>query len=155
MREIWRHPNFWANSIELTTSGCVIITTSWLHALLGIIHNAKHHKKYVKIKEIDSPSDIYRMKLPGTCSLSKENELLGTCSLSKESHEKKKKKKKERKKKENGTPILGEWDSYFLAGTPTFWLGLLLFTKRESRTPTFKILVRTLYTSKQHRGREI
>ena len=29
-------------------------------------------------------------------------------------------------------------------GTPTFWLGLLLFTKRESRTPTFKILVRTL-----------
>ena len=30
------------------------------------------------------------------------------------------------------------------SGTPTFWLGLLLFTKRESRTPTFKILVRTL-----------
>ena len=27
------------------------------------------------------------------------------------------------------------------SGTPTFWLGLLLFTKRESRTPTFKILV--------------
>ena len=32
------------------------------------------------------------------------------------------------------------------SGTPTFWLGLLLFTKRESRTPTFKILVRTLLT---------
>ena len=31
------------------------------------------------------------------------------------------------------------------SGTPTFWLGLLLFTKRESRTPTFKILVRTLH----------
>ena len=30
------------------------------------------------------------------------------------------------------------------SGTPTFWLGLLLLTKRESRTPTFKILVRTL-----------
>ena len=30
------------------------------------------------------------------------------------------------------------------SGTPTFWLGLLLFIKRESRTPTFKILVRTL-----------
>ena len=28
--------------------------------------------------------------------------------------------------------------------TPTFWLGLPLFIKRESRTPTFKILVRTL-----------
>ena len=30
------------------------------------------------------------------------------------------------------------------SGTSTFWLGLLLFIKRESRTPTFKILVRTL-----------
>ena len=30
------------------------------------------------------------------------------------------------------------------SGTPTFWLGLLLFIKRESRTPNFKILVRTL-----------
>ena len=68
-------------------------------------------KKYVKNKETDSPSGIYRMKL------------LGTCSLSKESWEKKKKK--------NGTPILGG-------------MGLLLFIKRESRTPTFKILVRTL-----------
>ena len=72
-------------------------TTSWLHALLGIIHNAKHHKKVYENKEIDSPSGINRMKLPGTCSLSKE------------SHEKKK------------IPILGEWDSYFLAGTPTFY----------------------------------
>ena len=52
-------------------------TTSWLHALLGIIHNAKHHKKVYENKEIDSPSDIYRMKLPGTCSLSKENEVTG------------------------------------------------------------------------------
>ena len=33
---------------------------------------------------------------------------------------------------------------FFGSGTPTFWLGLLLFIKRESRTPTFKILVRTL-----------
>ena len=31
------------------------------------------------------------------------------------------------------------------SGTPTFWLGLLLFIKWESRTPTFKILVRTLH----------
>ena len=76
------------------------MTTSWLHALLGLIHNAKHHKKVCENKETDSPSGIYRMKLPGTCSLSKE------------SHEKKKK---------NGTPILGEWDSYILAGTPTFY----------------------------------
>ena len=39
------------------------------------------------------------------------------------------------------------WDSYFWgSGTPTFWLGLLLFIKRESWTPTFKILVRTLDT---------
>ena len=56
----------------------------------------------------------------------------GECSLSKESHEKKK------KKKNNGTSILGEWDSYFLAGTPTF------YKKGVPRTPTFKILVRTL-----------
>ena len=61
------------------------MTTSWLHALLGLIHNAKHHKKVCENKETDSPSGIYRMKLPGTCSLSKE------------SHEKKEKK----------------WDSYF------------------------------------------
>ena len=26
-----------------------------------------------------------------------------------------------KKKKKNGTPIFGEWDSYFLAGTPTFY----------------------------------
>ena len=26
-----------------------------------------------------------------------------------------------KKKKKNGTPILGEWDSHFLAGTPTFY----------------------------------
>ena len=37
MKEIWHHPNFWANSIEITTSGCVMLTTSWLHALFGII----------------------------------------------------------------------------------------------------------------------
>ena len=70
------------------------MTTSWLHALLGITHNAKHHKKVCENKETDSPSGIYRMKLPGTCSLSKES---------------------------HGTPVLGEWDSYFLAGTPTFY----------------------------------
>ena len=97
------------------------MTTSWLHALLGIIHNAKHHKTVCENKETDSPSDIYRMKL------------LGTCSLSKESHEKKK-------------MGLLFWGS----GTPTFWLGLLLFTKRESLTPTFKILVRTLPLPRYH-----
>ena len=48
-------------------------------------------------KETDSPSGIYRMKLPGTCSLFKEF------------HE------------NNGTPIFGEWDPYFLAGTPAFY----------------------------------
>ena len=38
-----------------------------------------------------------------------------------------------------------KWDSYFLgSGTPTFWLGLIIFMKGESWTPTFKILVRTL-----------
>ena len=36
---------------------------------------------------------------------------------------------------------------FFGSGTPIFWLGLLLFIKRESRTPTFKILVRTLSMS--------
>ena len=77
------------------------MTTSWLHALLGIIHNAEHHKKICENKETDSPSGIYRMKLPGTCSLSKE------------SHEKKKMR-------------LLFWGS----GTPTLWLGLLLFIKR-------------------------
>ena len=53
------------------------MTTSWLHAVLGITHNAKHHKKVCENKETDSPSGIYRMKLPGTCSLSKENEVTG------------------------------------------------------------------------------
>ena len=72
----------------------------------------------MKIRKLTRHPVINRMKLAGTCSLLKE------C------HEKKKIKK-------NGTPILG-------SGTPTFWLGLLLFIKRESRTPTFKILVRTL-----------
>ena len=81
------------------------MTTSWLHALLGIIHNAKQRKKVCENKKTDSPSGIYRMKLPGTCPLSKE------------SHEKKK----------NGTPILGEWDSYFLQkGSP----GLLLLKSK-------------------------
>ena len=87
------------------------MTTSWLHALLGIIHNAKHHKKVCENKEIDSPSGIYRMKYRGHAHYQRRRKLPGTCSLSKESHEKKK----------NGTPILGEWDSYFLAGTPTFY----------------------------------
>ena len=97
------------------------------HTLLGIIHKAKQRpksvgkkKKVCENKETDSPSGINRVKLPGTCSLLKE------------SHEKKKKKKK------MGLLFLG-------SGTPTFWLGLLLFIKRESQTPTFKILVRTLY----------
>ena len=90
-------------------------TTSWLHALLGIIHNAKHYKKVYENKEIDSPSGIYRMKLPGTCSLSKENEVTGDMLTIKGESWK--------KKKNNGTPILGEWDSYFLQkGSP----GLLL-----------------------------
>ena len=35
--------------------------------------------------------------------------LPGTCSLFKECHE------------NNGTPIFGEWDPYFLAGTPAFY----------------------------------
>ena len=106
------------------------MTTSWLHALLGITHNAKHHTKVCENKETDSPPGIYRMKLPGTCSLSKENEVTGDM-LNIKGESKKKKKKM-------GLLIWG-------SGTPTFWLGLLLFTKRESRTPTFKILVRTLF----------
>ena len=84
------------------------------NTLLGIIHKAKQRPKSVgkkkkttqkvcENKETDSPSSINRMKLAGTCSLLKE------------SHEKKKKKEK------NGTPIFGECDSYFLAGTPTFY----------------------------------
>ena len=73
------------------------MTTSWLHALLGITHNAKHHKKVCENKESYQGHAHYqrRMKLPGTCSISKE------------SHKKKKKKK--------------EWDSYFGG------VGLLLF----------------------------
>ena len=49
--------------------------------------------------------------------------LLGTCSLLKESHEKKKKKKKKKwDSLGSGTsPIFGERDFYFLAGTPTFY----------------------------------
>ena len=97
------------------------------HTFLGIIHKAKQRPKSVgkkkeqtqkvcENKETDSPSGINRMKLAGTCSLLKE------------SHEKSKK---------MGLLFLG-------SGTPTFWLGLLLFIKRESRTPTFKILLRTL-----------
>ena len=106
------------------------MTTSWLHThyyMYIIIHKAKQRSKSVgkkeqtqkvcENKETDSPFGINRMKLAGTCSLLKE------------SHEKKKKKM--------GLLFLG-------SGTPTFWLGLLLFIKRESRTPTFKILVRTL-----------
>ena len=94
------------------------------HTLLGVIHKAKQRPKSVgkkqkqkvcENKETDSPFDINRVKLAGTCSLLKE------------SHGKKK----------MGLQFLG-------SGTPTFWLGLLLFIKRESRTPTFKILVRTL-----------
>ena len=39
----------------------------------------------------------------------------------------------------------------FESGTPKFGLGLLFFIEEESRTPTFKILVRTLGpTQKQH-----
>ena len=107
------------------------MTTGWLHThyYIIIIHKAKQRPKSVgkkkqtqkvcENKETDSPFSINRMKLAGTCSLLKE------------SHEKKKKKKK------MGLLFLG-------SGTPTFWLGLLLFIKRESRTPTFKILVRTL-----------
>ena len=62
--------NFWANSLEQTTSGYVIMTTSWLHTLLGI-HKAKQRpksvgkkptKKVCENKETDSPSGIYRMK---------------------------------------------------------------------------------------------
>ena len=85
------------------------MTNSWLHALLRIIHKAQtkiswgKKKNVCENKETDSPLSIYRMKLPGTCSLLKE------------SHEKKTKKNK------TGTHIFGEWDSYFLAGTPTFY----------------------------------
>ena len=76
----------------------------------------KNTKEVCENKETDSPSGIYRMKLPG--------------KLLKESHEKKNKKK-------TGLLFLG-------SGTPTFWLGLLHFIKGESGTPTYKILVRTL-----------
>ena len=70
-------------------------------------------------KETDSPSGIYRVKLPGTCLLINK------------SHEKKKKKM--------GLLFVG-------SGTPTFWLGFLLFINGKSRIPTLKILVRTLLT---------
>ena len=43
-----------------------------------------------------------------------------------------------------GWGIDSEGIEFLGSGTPTFWLGLLLFIKRESWTPTFKILVRTL-----------
>ena len=33
---------------------------------------------------------------------------------------------------------------FYGSGTPTFWLGLLLFIEGESQTPVFKILVRIL-----------
>ena len=52
-------------------------------------------------------------------------------------------KKKKKKKKKNGTPIFGEWDSYFLAGTPTFY-------KKGVPDSTFKILVRTLDLMQNH-----
>ena len=84
------------------------MTTSWLHALLGITHNAKHHKKVCENKETDSPSGIYRMKLPGTCSLSKENEVTGNMLTIKGVMKKKKK-----------------WDSYFGG------VGLLLFGRNS------------------------
>ena len=80
------------------------MTTTWLHALLGITHNAKHHKKVCENKETDSPSGIYRMKLSGTCSLSKENEVTGGHAQYQRRVIKKKK-----------------WDSYFGG------VGLLLF----------------------------
>ena len=54
------------------------------------------------------------MKLQGTCSLSKENEVTG-------GHDQYQRRVIKKKKKKNGTPILGEWDSYFLAGTLTFY----------------------------------
>ena len=113
------HPNFWATSTELTTSGCVIMTNSWLQTLLRIIQKAEtkiswKKKKVCENKETDSPSGVYRMKLPGTCSLLKE------------SHENK-------------------WDSYFGGvGLLLFGWDSYFFLKRESRTPNFKILVRTL-----------
>ena len=76
------------------------------------------------------------MKLPGTCSLSKENEVIGDMLTIKGVMKKKK------------IIIMGllfwRGGGGGGGGAPTFWLGLLLFTKRESRTPTFKILVRTL-----------
>ena len=106
---------YWINILGMCDDDYQLVT----HTLLGIIHKAKQRPKSVgkkkqkkkkntqkvcENKETDSPSGINRMKLAGTCSLLKE------------SHEKKKK-----KNKKNGTPIFGEWDSYFLAGTPTFY----------------------------------
>ena len=48
--------------------------------------------------------------------------------------------KKKKKKKKMGLLFWG-------SGTPTFWLGFLLFIKGESQIPAFKMLVRTLWTS--------
>ena len=75
----------------------------------------KNTKEVYENKETESPSGIYRMKLPG--------------KLLKESHE--------NNPKKTGLLFLG-------SGTPTFWLGLLHFILGESGTPTCKILVRTL-----------
>ena len=69
-------------------------TTSWLHALLGIIHNAKHHKKVYENKEIDSPSGIYRMKLRGHAHYQRRMKLPGHAYYQRRVMKKKKKKKK-------------------------------------------------------------
>ena len=74
------------------------MTTSWLHTLLGIIHNAKHHKKVCENKETDSPSGIYRMGFQGHAHYQR----------------------RVMKKKKNGSYfggvglLLFGWDSYFL-----------------------------------------
>ena len=86
-------------------------------------------KKYVKIRKLILHQVFIEWSYQGHAHYQRRMKLLGTCSISKESH---------KKKKKMGLLFWG-------SGTPTFWLGLLLFTKRESRTPTFKILVRTLY----------
>ena len=86
-------------------------------------------KKYVKIRKLILHQVFIERSYWGHAHYQRRMKLPGTCSISKESHKKKKKKMG-----------LLFWGS----GTPTFWLGLLLFIKRESWTPTFKILVRTL-----------
>ena len=40
----------------------------------------------------------------------------------------------------------------FESGTPKSGVGLLFFTEEESQTPTFKILVRTLYSYQDQRN---